>query len=53
MTLHEAAKRGDVTAVKTFLDKKKPLDSQDFSAKTDENDVQTKRDLPFAEHVMT
>ena len=36
MTLHEAAKRGDVTAVKTFLDKKKPLDSQDFSAKTDE-----------------
>ena len=23
MTLHEAAKRGDLTAVKTFLDKKK------------------------------
>ena len=28
MTLHEAAKRGDVQAVQTFLDKKKPLDSQ-------------------------
>jgi len=28
MTLHEAAKRGDLTAVKTFLEKKKPLDSQ-------------------------
>lgn len=29
MTLHEAAKRGDLTAVKSFLDKKKPLDSHD------------------------
>ena len=28
MTLHEAAKRGDVQVVQTFLDKKKPLDSQ-------------------------
>ena len=34
MTLHEAAKRGDVAAVKTFLDKKKPLDSQDFKGIT-------------------
>ena len=28
MTLHEAAKRGDVAAVQTYLEKKKPLDSQ-------------------------
>ena len=28
MTLHEAAKRGDLAAVQSFLDKKKPLDSQ-------------------------
>ncbi|CAK9067574.1 unnamed protein product [Durusdinium trenchii] len=34
MTLHEAAKRGDLNAVKTFLDKKKPLDSQDFKGIT-------------------
>lgn len=32
MTLHEAAKRGDLNAVKTFLDKNKPLDSQDSRA---------------------
>ena len=34
MTLHEAAKRGDVGAVKSFLDKKKPLDSQDHKGIT-------------------
>mmetsp|Transcript_40977 Transcript_40977/g.83700 ORF Transcript_40977/g.83700 Transcript_40977/m.83700 type:complete len:265 (-) Transcript_40977:152-946(-) len=34
MTLHEAAKRGDVQAVQTFLDKKKPLDSQDYKGIT-------------------
>eukprot|EP00438_Fugacium_kawagutii_P001014 Skav231344 [mRNA] locus=scaffold1905:28861:30126:+ [translate_table: standard] len=34
MTLHEAAKRGDVGAVKTFLDKKKPLDSHDHKGIT-------------------
>ncbi|CAK9053843.1 Ankyrin repeat domain-containing protein 2B, partial [Durusdinium trenchii] len=34
MTLHEAAKRGDLTAVKTFLEKKKPLDSQDHKGVT-------------------
>ena len=28
MTLHEAAKRGDLQAVTGFLEKKKPLDSQ-------------------------
>ena len=28
MTLHEAAKRGDLAAVQSFLEKKKPLDSQ-------------------------
>ncbi|CAL1151736.1 unnamed protein product, partial [Cladocopium goreaui] len=34
MTLHEAAKRGDLNAVKTFLDKNKPLDSQDYKGIT-------------------
>eukprot|EP00435_Cladocopium_sp_Y103_P012356 s450_g3.t1 len=34
MTLHEAAKRGDLNAVKTFLDKSKPLDSQDYKGIT-------------------
>lgn len=34
MTLHEAAKRGDLTAVKSFLDKKKPLDSHDHKGIT-------------------
>jgi hypothetical protein len=30
MTIHEAAKRGDLAKVQSFLEKKKPLDSQDF-----------------------
>mmetsp|Transcript_21664 Transcript_21664/g.51508 ORF Transcript_21664/g.51508 Transcript_21664/m.51508 type:complete len:267 (-) Transcript_21664:70-870(-) len=34
MTLHEAAKRGDLTAVKSFLDRKKPLDAQDYKGIT-------------------
>ncbi|CAJ1424239.1 unnamed protein product [Effrenium voratum] len=34
MTLHEAAKRGDLAAVKAFLDRKKPLDAQDFKGIT-------------------
>ncbi|CAJ1405816.1 unnamed protein product [Effrenium voratum] len=34
MTLHEAAKRGDLAAVKSFLERKKPLDAQDFKGIT-------------------
>ena len=30
MTIHEAAKRGDLAKVQSFLEKKKPLDSQAF-----------------------
>ena len=29
LTLHEAAKKGDMSAVQQFLDKKKPLDAQE------------------------
>ena len=34
LTLHEAAKKGDLAAVQQFLDKKKPLDAQDFKGIT-------------------
>ncbi|CAE7368965.1 AKR2A [Symbiodinium sp. KB8] len=34
LTLHEAAKNGDLKAVQDFLDKKKPLDSQDHKGIT-------------------
>mmetsp|Transcript_17741 Transcript_17741/g.36609 ORF Transcript_17741/g.36609 Transcript_17741/m.36609 type:complete len:163 (-) Transcript_17741:105-593(-) len=34
LTLHEAAKKGDLAAVQQFLDKNKPLDAQDFKGIT-------------------
>ena len=34
LTLHEAAKKGDLAAVQQFLDKNKPLDAQDHKGIT-------------------